>query len=96
MTVATKALESAKLYISVQRVHEVGMSGIGFGVENRLIADINNGLAQHILAMKALQQIKADPSGYPMCDSGKLRDPDKAHWDTCGYLLMEMMLTCAD
>jgi len=40
--------------------------------------------------------IKADPSGCPMCDSGKLRDPDKAHWDTCGYLLMEMVLTCAD
>ena len=46
------------------------------------------------LAIKALRQIKTNPDGCPMCDSGKLRDPDKAHWDTCGYLLMDIVLSC--
>ena len=61
-----------------------------------LINLCNNGLAQHNLAIKALQQIKLNPSGCPMCDKGVLFDPIKAHWDTCGYMLMDMVLTCED
>jgi len=92
MTVTRKALTQSRDYLKAlgafDRTPDAELV--------RLMNLCNNGLAQHILAMKALRQIKADPSGCPMCDSGKLRDPDKAHWDTCGYLLMEMVLTCAD
>lgn len=34
---------------------------------------------------EALRLIVAEPHGCPMCDSGKLRDPQKEHWDTCGF-----------
>jgi len=34
---------------------------------------------------EALRLILAEPHGCPMCDSGKLRNPAKEHWDTCGF-----------
>lgn len=36
-------------------------------------------------AVEALKLILAEPYGCPMCDSGKLRDPQKEHWPECGY-----------
>lgn len=35
--------------------------------------------------LAAMKMILAEPYGCPMCDSGKLRNPAKEHWDTCGF-----------
>lgn len=90
MTITTKALTQSRDYLkglgAFDRTPDAELL--------RLVNLCNKGLAQHQLAMHALREIKANPSGCPMCDSGKLRDPNKTHWDTCGYLLMEMVLTC--
>lgn len=34
---------------------------------------------------EAIVMILAEPHGCPMCDSGKLRSPNKPHWTTCGF-----------
>lgn len=38
---------------------------------------------------EALLAIKADPHGCPRCDSGRLRDPGKGHWERCGFRKLE-------
>lgn len=88
MTVTTKALTQSRNYLK-----SFGL----YGLPRQLLYLVNlcdKGLAHHNLAIKALQQIKLNPSGCPMCDKGVLVDPTKAHWDTCGYMLMDMVLTC--
>ncbi len=35
----------------------------------------------------ALKRILAEPYGCPMCDSGKLRNAAKEHWESCGYAM---------
>jgi len=35
--------------------------------------------------LEALKLILAEPHGCPMCDSGTLRNPDKQHWESCGF-----------
>ena len=35
--------------------------------------------------LAALRLILAEPFGCPACDSGTLRDPQKSHWDRCGF-----------
>ena len=35
--------------------------------------------------LDALRLIMLEPHGCPMCDSGKLRNPDSQHWDACGF-----------
>lgn len=45
---------------------------------------------------EALKAIEADPHGCPMCDSGKLRNPDKEHWDRCGYPKLAAALAKAE
>jgi CelD/BcsL family acetyltransferase involved in cellulose biosynthesis len=34
---------------------------------------------------EVMRLILAEPYGCPMCDSGKLRNPAKEHWDCCGF-----------
>lgn len=34
---------------------------------------------------EALRLILTEPYGCPQCDSGKLRDPEKQHWEECGF-----------
>lgn len=34
---------------------------------------------------KAIEGLLNEPYGCPMCDSGKLRSPDKSHWDDCPF-----------
>lgn len=51
-------------------------------ITKRLLRD----LVTEVRDLRAsLQLILAEPHGCPMCDSGKLRDPDKEHWDRCGF-----------
>lgn len=38
---------------------------------------------------RALRAILADPHGCRFCDSGKLRNPEKDHDETCGYKLAQ-------
>jgi len=40
----------------------------------------------------ALALILFDPYGCPMCDSGKLRNPDKEHWPECGFAMAKSLL----
>lgn len=45
----------------------------------------------HALA-SALRGLLADPYGCPMCDSGRLRNPEKAHWPECPYAIARAVL----
>lgn len=45
--------------------------------ENKLLEELT----------KALKGIVDNPYGCPMCDNGKLRNPEKEHWDDCPYKL---------
>ena len=92
MTVTTKALTQSRNYFKALGAFDSAPDG-------QLLYLLNlcdKGLAHHNLAIKALQQIKRNPSGCPRCDKGVLFDPTKSHWDTCGYMLMNMVLTCED
>jgi hypothetical protein len=42
---------------------------------------------------RALEAVLREPHGCPMCDSGKLRNPDKAHWPECPYLAANQLRT---
>lgn len=42
---------------------------------------------------RALEAIRTDPYGCPMCDSGKLRNPTKQHWSRCGYPKLDAALS---
>jgi len=42
---------------------------------------------------RALEGILRNPHGCPMCDcGGKLRNPEKEHWDNCPYLFANNVL----
>ena len=40
----------------------------------------------------ALQGLLDEPYGCPMCDSGRLRNPAKEHWDDCPYAIAVALL----
>ena len=42
--------------------------------------------------INALKGILTEPHGCPMCDSGKLRDPNKKHWPDCPFLIATSLL----
>ena len=43
-------------------------------------------------ACAAIAGILAEPYGCPMCDSGKLRNPEKSHWPDCPYAIANDVL----
>lgn len=43
--------------------------------------------------IEVIKRLLAEPYGCPMCDSGKLRNPEKQHWDDCPYLLAEKAIS---
>jgi len=45
-----------------------------------------------IEAAKAMRKGK----DCPMCDNGKLRNPDKEHWDTCGFATFDAKLAALE
>jgi len=44
------------------------------------------------LLSNALQGLLDEPYGCPMCDSGRLRNPAKEHWDDCPYAIARALL----
>ena len=42
-------------------------------------------LAVPLPLLNALGDLLSGDSGCPMCDSGKLRNPEKEHWDDCKW-----------
>jgi ribosomal protein L37AE/L43A len=45
--------------------------------------------------VEAAKAIKSDPHGCPFCDSGKLRNPEKGHRETCGFALLDAALAAS-
>lgn len=45
----------------------------------------------HALA-SALRGLLAAPYGCPMCDAGRLRNPEKTHWPECPYAIARAVL----
>jgi hypothetical protein len=43
-------------------------------------------------AVEIIKKLLTEPYGCPMCDSGKLRSPEKQHWDDCPFLLANNFL----
>jgi hypothetical protein len=43
-------------------------------------------------AVEIIKKLLTEPYGCPMCDSGKLRSPEKQHWYDCPYLLANNFL----
>lgn len=39
----------------------------------------------------AIRAILAEPHGCPFCDSGKLRNPNKGHGESCGFAMAEAL-----
>lgn len=56
--------------------------------------------AEHNMRTKALtaalRGLLADPYGCPMCDSGELRNPTKAHWMECPYAVARALVGSED
>lgn len=61
--------------------------------DNRDAWEEVRGLKSQLEAAKeAISAILIEPFGCRFCDSGKLRNPDKAHDDDCGYLIAQRTL----
>lgn len=63
----------------IATTHPIPIENTGRQEENaRLIA-----AAPELL--EALEAIRREPQGCPMCDAGVLRNKDKNHWPDCPY-----------
>lgn len=51
-----------------------------------------DGRARIVELETVLGLILKEPYGCPMCDSGKLRNPEKEHWDACGFAAARRVL----
>ena len=59
---------------------------------DRCFACLSSRYDDLVTAIKALQ---ADPHGCSFCDSGKLRNPEKGHRETCGFALFDAALAAS-
>lgn len=71
----------------VSRVESMASGSATWDLSDNDLKALKFVLEERAALWAALKAILDEPHGCPMCDSGKLRNPDKEHFDECGYLL---------